>query len=133
MRTLDKRGMLLSHLEDKLGLSRTSLRQPINKGMYLRVSTLLKIAEVLECGVEDLISWQEGEGTDRASKYIEVNWDVLSNICKEQHTTLTAVSVKLGHSKQNFTNLRKQNGKIATLDVEKICEVLNVNKEQFIK
>ena len=133
MRTLEEREMRLCDLEDKMNLSRSSLRQVINKGGYLRLSTLIKIAEILNCGVDNLISWKEGEGAEKSSKFQPVNWERLVDLCKEQKLAFTALSVKLEHSANYMTQSRRFASALSPIDLEKIAAILNVDVKEIMR
>ena len=131
MRTLDKEGLTLSELEVKLGLTRTTFRQTMNRGGYLRISTLLKIAEYLKCNVESLVSWSE-DG-DATVKYRHVKWDVITALCKDKEITLSTVSENLGHNWNFMAKAKSGDRSLSPGDIEKIAAMFNVEQEDLIK
>ena len=133
MRTLEKKGMSLTELAVQMGLNRNGFRQVMNRGCFLKVSTLLSIADFLSCGVSDLISWQEGKGIENSTKFVSVDWQVLDGLCKENKTSLSALAVKLGYAKNKFTMAKTRGSSVSPVDVEKICEALGVEKGLFVK
>ena len=133
MKTLESRGMLLCNLEDELGLSRSSLRQVMNRGGYLNVSTLLNIAALLKCDIKDLVEWKEGDGVENGTKYISIDWQILSELCKKNGTSLSGLSVQMGFTKNKFTMAKKRDGSMSPSDVEKISKILSVEKGAFVK
>lgn len=133
MKTLESRGMLLCKLEDELGLSRSSLRQVMNRGGYLNVSTLLNIAALLKCDIKDLVEWKEGDGVENVTKFVSVDWQVLDKLCKENNTSLSGLSLRMGFTKNKFIMARKRNSSISPSDAQKVSEILGVEKEVFVR
>ena len=131
MRTLNEKGLTLSELETGLGLTKTTFRQTMNRGGYLRISTLLKIAEYLECNIESLISWSE-EG-DSAVKYRHVKWDVIASLCKDNGISLSTVSENLGHNWNFMAKAKSGDRGLSPVDIEKIAKMFNVGEGDLIK
>ena len=131
MRILDEKGLTLSELETGLGLTRTTFRQTMNRGGYLRISTLLKIAEYLECNIDSLISWSE-EG-DAAVKYRHVKWDVIASLCKDNGISLSTVSENLGHNWNFMAKAKSGDRGLSPVDIEKIAGMFNVSEGDLIK
>ncbi len=131
MRTLDEKGLTLSTLEAGLGLTKTTFRQTMNRGGFLRVSTLLRIAEYLECNVESLISWNEdGNSTVR---YQHVKWDVIADLCKKNTISLSTVSERLGHNWNFMARAKSGDRSLSPVDIEKIAGIFGISEEEFLK
>lgn len=133
MRTLEDRGITLAEFESQLGLTESSLRQTMNRGGYLRLSTLLCIADKLQCTVGDLIAWQEGSGVENSTKYVEVDWEALSEICRKKGVTLTSLALKAGGPTNRFTRAKGRGSRMSPVDVEKVCSILGIDKGQIVK
>lgn len=130
MRTLDKRGMSfveLEHLVTGSTCNHSSLKQTINRGGYLRISTLLKFAEILKCGVSDLIEWKEGEGVQDV-KYIDIDWEKLKSLCSLKQT-----AEAMGRHWNFLIKAKSRGAGLSPVDVEKLSEIIGVEKEQFVK
>lgn len=130
MRTLDEKGITFIELEHKVtgsDYNHSSLKQTINRGGYLRISTLLKFAEILECKVEDLIEWNEGEGVQDV-KYIDIDWDKLKGLCSLKQT-----AEAIGHHWNFLIKAKSRGAGLSPIDVEKISKLLGVEKEAFVK
>ena len=57
-----KRKMSLNELSEKVGITLANLSiLKNNKAKAIRLSTLNKICRVLECGVDDILEYREGE------------------------------------------------------------------------
>lgn len=133
MKNLESRGMQLCDLEDKLDLSRSSLRQVMNRGGYLNVSTLLNIAAFLQCDIKDLVEWKEGIGVENSTKFVSVDWQVLNKLCKDNGTSLSGLSLRMGFTKNKFIMARKRNSSMSPSDAQKVSEILGVEKEVFVR
>ena len=130
MRTLDQKGMTFVKLEQKVtgsDYNHSSLRQTINRGGYLRISTLLKFAEILECKVEDLIEWKEGEGV-QTLRSVDIDWDKLKDLCNLKQT-----AEAMGHHWNFLIRAKSRGSGLSPVDVEKICKIVGIEKEQFVK
>ena len=133
MRTLDCKGMSLTSLELSLGLSRSSLRQSMNKSRHLQIKTLLKIADILDCDIQDIIEWKEGEGVDNSSKFQHINWNKITEICKNQKISSRKLSLMIDREENFISNIKGRNGNLSPVDIEKVCNALNITKEDFVK
>ena len=130
MRTLDKKGLTLTEVETGLGLAKTTFSNVIRRNGYLRTGSLLKIAEYLNCGVEDLICWTS-ETVD--VKYVSVKWDGVMTLCKKREISAATLSESIGHNWNFVSKLKSRDGKVSPVDLEKIADVLKVKKEELMK
>lgn len=133
MRTLSKNNMSIASLAEKLGITKESILSTLSSKQYFRVQTLLRIAEVLEVGVADLIEWKEGEGVTDTCMHLSVDWERLETLCNENKISFYQVSRKLEHGPSFMSQAKSRKSDLHIKDVTKICELLNVEKETFVK
>lgn len=131
--TLKQKGETISGIEKKLGLTNGTLSNTTRKGNYFRLNTLLRIADVLHCDIQDIIEWKEGEGVDNSSKFQHINWNKITEICKNQKISSRRLSLMIDREENFISNIKGRNGNLSPVDIEKVCNTLNITKEDFVK
>lgn len=130
--TLSKKGISLTELASMLGVTRGSLTATFNTNQYFRIQTLLRMAEVLNVGVADLVEWKEGEGVSDIKMYTNINWETFTELCKNKGYSFTSLSKLLEHSSNFLTKAKCKQSGLNAKDIDAICRILEIKREQII-
>jgi len=141
-RTLEKKQMPMNVLSVAIGFAATSLGSCISRKENLTSTTIQKICEVLECGIEDVIE-NVPDGTviehkttvirrERGGEnMVKVNWEKLEEDISKAGMSLTGVSKAMDKA-QNFLVRKKKLKHIALTTVQEIAKVIGTDCKDYI-
>lgn len=134
-RTLEKKSMTMADLRVLLGISKSASADDALNGGYISTVQLGKICNALSCSISDVIEWKEGDqktSIEAKVKKAPVNWDKLVEIV-QQRMSLSKCSRLLGKAPSFITEKRKRGYGLYPIEIEKLEQILNVSREEFLK
>ena len=141
-RTLERKQMPMIELSKKIGFAATTLSTCLSHKENLTSTTIQKICEVLECGIEDVIE-NVPDGTviehrttiirrERAGEnMVKVNWEKLEEDISKAGMSLTGVS-KAMNKAQNFLVRKKKLKHIALTTIQEIAKVIGTDYKDYV-
>lgn len=122
---MKEKGITLLRLAELMGISQPSLSSILRNNS--NVDSVLKIAEVLNCNVSDIIEWKPGvrEKKEKVdiSKY-HIKWDRLNALIAEKKLSLTKLSVVSGLGENTLVQAKNRNGTVKKATVDAMTAVL---------
>lgn len=106
METLSKKGKDVYWLQKAIGSH--DLRAILNSNRYLSLKTVDSICKVLNCDVQKVVSWEEGEQPVKEivrKRYYVVNEDVVRKLLKSMDKSEYDCGVEMGHGPCYLNNL----------------------------
>lgn len=132
-RKLKEKSLHIGDVATKLEISSDSLRKSLNKCQYISVSTLLKICEALQCDIDDVISWEEGEQQIKKENNLamkSIDWDKLTEL--KGSWSWQKLSLELGHISNFLQKGKGRKAKLQPVDVEKLEQLIGCKKGEFL-
>ena len=130
--TLKKKKMDITKLQEMLGKNDDFLRRTLNEKRYISMKTLDDICKVLQCGVSDVVKYEEGEQSPmRIEKHVDVDWDSLISDLNLHGVSLTDESIRLGHSRGWLTNIRAR-GRLQKSVLKDICAKYSLEYDRLV-
>lgn len=129
--TLQKKGMGFDELQRRLG--NYSLREKMNRELPVSFGTLDAICRELECGVEDVIKWEDREREEKEwTRGCEVDWGIVYDMIKGRNKNFCRASQEMGMKGSYLGNL-SLSAVTSRKVVQRIASYLECDIEKFAK
>lgn len=129
VRTLKGKGLDIRALADLLGIQSGSLKNNLNKGVYLSLGTIDKICKVLGCEIGDVIKYEKGEQIVQTPEYYcNVNWVALE---ERLPVKLGEAGIKEGHSREYYTSMKRR-GRMKKSVLRTLCSEYGIKEAEVL-
>lgn len=130
---LKEKKLNLVKLGEISGISHEELYQVLLGRKIPRTSLIEKICLVLNCKIQDVMKWEEGEYNINNEKveYITINWENLCNNINNKGVSLGKLSEQIGRGYGFLSNAKQRKSKIRQEELTAICKILNCSKEDL--
>lgn len=128
-RTLRNKGLSVNKLRELSGIQITDISNRIQGKKSVRVNFVEKICKTLGCSIQDVIEYSK---EDVNLEKLDIKWDKLASIMKDNGFTFVSLAETLGYSKSFFLTAKSRKSKIKLTTLEDICNLLNCSKEDLI-
>ena len=126
---LVKKGMKIENLAEKLGIQGSTLKMALLSGKYISLKTLDRICKVMNCKVEKVIEYSEGEHkVIKPDFYCKVNWEAVE---KKLPVSLGKAGIDSGHG-VDYYKVMKRRGRAKKGVIKKLCDKYGIDIKEVV-
>lgn len=132
IKLLKDRGVSIYKLQEVI--KNQHLRVTLNNGKYITLETLDTLCRILNCNVQDIIQYENGERVIKdipAKVYVQVDWPKIKELCESKRTSLEWMSLRMKKSKTYLRTLSYR-PHVSTTIAKNIANVFSVQLEEIL-